>query len=61
MEEKRIIINKEMTACSSKKSYKKTLTKTMQPKASVIFIADGNLLTENATFLNRCGEYCSDI
>ena len=50
-----IIIDKVMTAGSSKNAYgtRKTLAKTSQPKVNVI------LLTEIATFLNRWHEYCS--
>ncbi|KAH3825216.1 hypothetical protein DPMN_127090 [Dreissena polymorpha] len=44
-----IIIDEEMTACSSKHACNtlKTLTKTSQPKACVVSDADGNLLTES--------------
>jgi exonuclease III len=56
-------IDKEMTTGSSKQAYStlKTLTKTSQPKASVIADADGNLLTESAAVLSRWTEYCSDL
>ncbi|KAH3748415.1 hypothetical protein DPMN_182860 [Dreissena polymorpha] len=39
----------------------KTLTNNSQAKSSGISVADGNLLTESASVLNRWDKYCSDL
>ena len=63
IEEQCDVINKEMMMGNSKQAYStlKILTKTSQPKTAVIEDADGNLLTENATVLNRWTKYCCSL
>ena len=56
-------IQQGMAAGNSKRAYEtlRTLTKTQQPKASVIEDSSGNLLTESTAVQKRWTEYCQKL
>ena len=56
-------IEREFNKGNSKEAYKtiSQITKTEQPRTSVIEDKDGHILTENEAVLNRWTEYCKDL
>jgi len=56
-------VEKAMAKGDSKEAYQtiKILTKSQQPKTSVIEDKDGSVLTESATIIYRLTEYCSHL